>query len=245
MATKKASASAPAKKSGSKLSAAKPKKVYPAYDKLKAYPLTEAVEILQKMPKAKFDESVDIAFNLAVDPKYNDQMVRGVVTLPHGTGKTVRVAVFAKGQAATDTKSAGADVVGAEDLADKINDGFLDFDRVVAAPDCMAIVGRVAKILGPKGLMPNPKLGTVTPNVAKAVKDVKGGMVEFKVEKAGIIHVGVGKRSFSAANLAANIKTLVEAVKAAKPSGAKQNYMVKLSVSATMSPSVRIDLSSI
>ncbi|NBV54119.1 MAG: 50S ribosomal protein L1 [Proteobacteria bacterium] len=245
MATKKSPAAAASKKAGNKLTAAKPKKVIPAYDKLKPYPLAEAVELLQKMPKAKFDESVDVAFNLAVDPKYNDQMVRGVVTLPHGTGKVLRVAVFAKGQAATDAKTAGADVVGAEDLADKINEGFLDFDRVVAAPDCMAIVGRVAKILGPKGLMPNPKLGTVTPNVAKAVKDVKGGMVEFKVEKAGIIHVGVGRRSFSAAHLAANIKTLVDAVKAAKPTGAKQTYMLRLSISSTMSPAVRIDLSSI
>lgn len=245
MATKKSEGKAPAKKAGTKLTAAKPKKVIPAYDRLKAHSLEDAIKLLGTMPAAKFDESVDIALNLGVDPKYNDQMVRGVVTLPHGTGKTVRVAVFAKGQAAEDAKAAGADIVGLDDLVAQIEAGNLNFDRVIATPDCMAVIGKVAKILGPKGLMPNPKLGTVTPNAAKAVKDVKGGLIEFKVEKAGIVHAGVGRRSFGADKLAANVRALVEAVKAAKPSGAKTNYMLKLSISSTMSPAIRIDLSSI
>lgn len=232
------------KKSG-KLTSAKPKKVYPEFDSLKAYGLDEALKLLKSMPAAKFDESVEVALNLGVDPKYNDQMVRGVVALPHGTGKTVRVAVFARGAAADEAKAAGADVVGAEDLVSKIEGGFMEFDRVVATPDTMPVVGRVAKILGPKGMMPNPKLGTVTPNVAKAIKDVKSGMIEFKVEKAGIVHAGVGKRSFSDANLAANIKALVDAVKAAKPSGAKGNYMLRLTISATMTKGVKVDLSSL
>lgn len=228
-----------------KLTSAKPKKVQPAYDKLQAYSLTEAVKLLKSTPNAKFDESVDVALNLGVDPKYNDQMVRGIVALPHGTGKTVRVAVLAKGQAATDAKSAGADVVGDTDLISAIESGKINFDKLIATPDMMATLGKVAKILGPKGMMPNPKLGTVTPNVTKAVKDLKSGLIEFKVEKAGIIHAGVGKKSFSEAHLAANIKALVEAIKAAKPTGAKGNYMLRLSVSATMSPAVKIDLSSL
>lgn len=233
------------KKAGNKLTSAKPKKVYPAFDRLKAYSLDEAVKLLKTMPTAKFDESVEVALNLGVDPKYNDQMVRGTVALPHGTGKTVRVAVFARGAAADEAKAAGADIVGVEDLVSKIEGGFTGFDRVIATPDTMAIVGKVAKILGPKGLMPNPKLGTVTPNVAKAVKDVKSGMIEFKVEKAGIVHAGVGKRSFSEANLAANVKALVDAVKAAKPSGAKGNYMLKLTISGTMTPGIKVDLASL
>ncbi|MBI1308249.1 MAG: 50S ribosomal protein L1 [Proteobacteria bacterium] len=244
MATK-SKAPAKAKKAGTKLTSAKPKKSYPAYDKLKAYSLAEAVKLLKSMPAAKFDESVDVALNLGVDPKYNDQMVRGTVALPHGTGKTVRVAVVAKGQAAADAKAAGADVVGDADLIAAIEAGKIDFDKLVATPDMMAALGKVARVLGPKGLMPNPKLGTVTPNVAKAVKDQKSGLIEFKVEKAGIIQAGVGKRSFDEKHLAANIKALVEAVRAAKPTGATSNYMLKLAISSTMSPAVRVDLSSI
>jgi len=243
MATAKKSA-AP-KKAGNKLTSAKPKKVMPEYNSQQAYALDEALKLLASMPAAKFDESVDVALNLGVDPKYNDQMVRGTVALPHGNGKTVRVAVFTKGQAAEDAKAAGADLVGLEDLIAKVEKGEIDFDRVIATPDCMAQLGKVAKILGPKGLMPNPKLGTVTPNVAKAVKDVKGGMIEFKVEKAGIVHAGVGRRSFSADKLAANVRALVEAVKAAKPSGAKGNYMLRLTLSSTMSPGIKVDLSSL
>jgi len=228
-----------------KLTSAKPKKVYPEFDRLKAYGIEEALKLLSTMPAVKFDESVDVALNLGVDPKYNDQMVRGVVALPHGNGKTVRVAVFAKGAAVEEARAAGADIVGLEDLIAQIEAGNINFDRVIATPDTMAQIGKVARILGPKGLMPNPKLGTVTPNVAKAVKDVKGGMIEFKVEKAGIIHAGVGKRSFDSAKLAANIKALVDAVKAAKPTGAKGVYMLKLSISSSMSPSVRVDLTTL
>ncbi|TKW61815.1 MAG: 50S ribosomal protein L1 [Blastochloris viridis] len=234
-----------ATKKSTKLTSAKPKKVFPEFDRLKAYSLDEALKLLATMPAAKFDESVDVALNLGVDPKYNDQMVRGVVSLPHGNGKTVRVAVFAKGAAADEAKAAGADVVGLEDLIAKVEAGNIDFDRVIATPDCMPQLGKIARILGPKGMMPNPKLGTVTPNVAKAVKDVKGGMIEFKVEKAGIIHAGVGKRSFSADKLSANIKALVDAVKAAKPSGAKSNYMLCMAICATQSPAIKVDLSSL
>ena len=234
-----------ATKKSTKLTSAKPKKVFPEFDRLKAYSLDEALKLLATMPTAKFDESVDVALNLGVDPKYNDQMVRGVVSLPHGNGKTVRVAVFAKGAAADEAKAAGADVVGLEDLIAKVEAGNIDFDRVIATPDCMPQLGKIARILGPKGMMPNPKLGTVTPNVAKAVKDVKGGMIEFKVEKAGIIHAGVGKRSFSADKLSANIKALVDAVKAAKPSGAKSNYMLRLAICATQSPAIKVDLASL
>jgi large subunit ribosomal protein L1 len=232
-------------KTPAKITLSKRVKAMPAYDKLKAYPLAEAVALLQAMPAVKFDESIEIALKLGVDPKYNDQMVRGTVALPHGTGKTLRVAVFAKGQAAEDAKAAGADLVGTDELVAQIEAGTLNFDRVVAAPDCMQIVGKVAKILGPKGLMPNPKLGTVTPNVAKAVKDVKGGLIEFKVEKAGIVQAGVGKRSFAAAKLVANVQALVSAVKAAKPSGAKANYMLKMSISSSMGPGIRVDLAAL
>ena len=234
-----------ATKKSTKLTSAKPKKVFPEFDRLKAYSLEEALKLMASMPAAKFDESVDVALNLGVDPKYNDQMVRGVVSLPHGNGKTVRVAVFAKGAAADDARAAGADIVGLEDLIAQVEKGDINFDRVIATPDCMPMLGKIARILGPKGMMPNPKLGTVTPNVAKAVKDVKGGMIEFKVEKAGIIHAGVGKRSFSADKLAANIKALVDAIKAAKPSGAKGNYMLKLAISATQSPAIKVDLASL
>lgn len=239
MATKKTASKS------NKLTSAKPKKAFPEFDRLKAYSLEDALKLMASMPAAKFDESVDVALNLGVDPKYNDQMVRGVVSLPHGNGKTVRVAVFAKGAAADDARAAGADVVGLEDLIAQVEKGEINFDRVIATPDCMPMLGKIARILGPKGMMPNPKLGTVTPNVAKAVKDVKGGMIEFKVEKAGIIHAGVGKRSFSADKLAANIKALVDAIKAAKPSGAKGNYMLKLAISATQSPAIKVDLASL
>ncbi|PIZ30348.1 MAG: 50S ribosomal protein L1 [Alphaproteobacteria bacterium CG_4_10_14_0_8_um_filter_53_9] len=220
-------------------------KAMPEFDRMKTYDLKEAITLLKSMPKSKFDESVDIAFNLAVDPKYNDQMVRATVLLPHGNGKTVRVAVFAKGDAAEAAKKAGADIVGAEDLVAQVEKGIINFDRVIAAPDCMPLVGRVGKILGPKGMMPNPKLGTVTPNVAKAVQDVKSGMIEFKVEKAGIVHAGVGRLSFDEKKLAENIQALVKAVKDAKPSGAKTNYLQRLAVSSTMGPGIKIDITSV
>jgi len=214
-------------------------------NKEEAMALTDAIKLLKDVSKTKFDETVDVALNLNVDPKHADQMVRGTVGLPHGNGKTVRVAVFAKGDAAADAKKAGADVVGAEDLMEKIQKGFLDFDRVVAAPDCMPLVGQVGKILGPKGLMPNPKLGTVTPNVAKAVTDVKAGLIEFRVEKQGILHAGVGKKSFDDKKLSDNITAFVEAVRSAKPSGVKGTYMEKMTLSSTMGPGIQVDLKSI
>jgi large subunit ribosomal protein L1 len=241
-------ATKPAPKTGKKAGAAtaKPKKVYPTFDNLKTYAIDEALKLLASMPAATFDETVEVAFKLGVDPKYNDQMVRGVVALPHGTGKTVRVAVAAKKQADLDAaKAAGADVVGEADLMAAIEAGNINFDKLIATPDMMPSLGKVARILGPKGLMPNPKLGTVTPNVANAVKALKGGQIEFKVEKAGIIHAGVGKRSFGDKKLAENIKALVAAVKAAKPTGAKTNYMLRMTISATMSKGVKVDLSSV
>jgi large subunit ribosomal protein L1 len=235
----------PTKKTANKPEASA-KKVIPAYDRMKAYTIEEALKLLAEMPKTKFDETVDVALKLGVDPKYNDQMVRGVVALPHGTGKTVRVAVAAKKPSdLADAKAAGADVVGEADLIAAIEAGNINFDKLVATPDMMPALGKVARILGPKGLMPNPKLGTVTPNVAQAVKALKGGQIEFKIEKAGIVHAGVGKRSFGDKKLAENVKALVAAVKAAKPSGAKSNYMLKLSISSTMSPGVKVDLSSV
>jgi large subunit ribosomal protein L1 len=240
-----ATAKKTAAKKTNKLTSAKPKKVYPEFDRLNAYSIDEALKLLASMPAAKFDESIDIALNLGVDPKYNDQMVRGVVSLPHGNGKTVRVAVFAEGAPAEAAKAAGADIVGSDDLIAQVEAGNINFDRVIAHPSFMPKLGKIARILGPKGLMPNPKLGTVTPDLAKAVKDVKGGLIEFKVEKAGIIHAGVGKRSFSADKLVANVRALVEAVKAAKPSGAKGNYMIKLAICSTQSPSIRVDLASL
>lgn len=241
MATKKTSSTSKAAHMG----VAKQTKAMPAVDRVKAYALNDALALLKAAPSAKFDESIEVALNLAVDPKYNDQMVRGTVALPHGNGKTVRVAVLAKGAAADDAKAAGADVVGADDLIAAIGAGTMDFDKLVATPDMMPMLGKVAKVLGPKGLMPNPKLGTVTPNVAKAVKDLKGGLIEFKVEKAGIVHAGVGKKSFDANKLAENIKALVKAVRDAKPTGAKSNYMLKLSISSTMGPGVKVDLTSV
>jgi large subunit ribosomal protein L1 len=195
--------------------------------------------------KAKFDESIEIAINLGVDPRHADQQVRGVVNLPAGTGKDVKVAVFARGPKADEATAAGAEVVGAEDLVEKVQGGFMDFDRVIATPDMMALVGRLGKVLGPRGLMPNPKVGTVTMNVGQAVKDAKGGAVEFRVEKAGIVHAGVGKASFTEEALATNIRALVDALNRAKPSGAKGTYIKKISLSSTMGPGVKVDTGSV
>lgn len=206
------------------------------------YNLTDAVGLVKATKIAKFDESVDVAVLLGVDPKQADQNIRGAVTLPHGTGKTVRVAVFAKGAKAKEAEDAGADVVGAEELASKIEGGFLDFDKVVAAPDMMAVVGRLGKVLGPRGLMPNPKVGTVTVDVAKAVKDLKGGKIEFKVDKTGTVHAPVGRASFSADNLQENLKTLFDAVMRLKPSSAKGQYVRKITLSTTMGPGVKVDV---
>ncbi|MBE7219838.1 MAG: 50S ribosomal protein L1, partial [Caulobacteraceae bacterium] len=189
-----------------------------------AYGVAEAIKLVKANAKAKFDETVEMSVNLGVDPRHADQQVRGVVNLPSGTGKDVKVAVFARGPAAEAATAAGAEVVGAEDLVQRVQEGFMDFDRVIASPDMMALVGRLGKVLGPRGLMPNPKVGTVTPNVAQAVKDAKGGAVEFRVEKAGIVHAGVGKASFTEEALAANVKALVDALNRAKPSGAKGTY---------------------
>jgi large subunit ribosomal protein L1 len=207
----------------------------------KAYTITEAVALVKSNAKAKFDETVEIAVNLGVDPKYADQMVRGVVNLPSGTGKDVRVAVFAKDAKAEEAKEAGADFVGAEDLMEKIQGGFMDFDRVIASPDMMAVVGRLGKVLGPRGLMPNPKVGTVTPNVAQAVKDAKSGSVEFRVEKAGIIHAGIGKASFSEGDIETNVKAFLDALSKARPSGAKGQFIRKIALSSTMGAGVVID----
>jgi len=213
-------------------------------DAAKAYGLTEALGVVKANAKAKFDETVEIAVNLGVDPRHADQQVRGVVNLPSGTGKDVRVAVFAKDKKAEEALAAGAEVVGAEDLVEKIMGGFMDFDRVIASPDMMALVGRLGKVLGPRGLMPNPKVGTVTPNVAQAVKDAKGGAVEFRVEKTGIVHVGVGKVSFTTEALEINVKALVDALIKARPSGAKGMYVKRISLSSTMGPGVKVDTAS-
>ena len=209
----------------------------------KAYGVSDAVALVKANATAKFDETIDIAVNLNVDPKYADQMVRGVCNLPSGTGRDVRVAVFARDAKAEEATAAGADIVGAEDLMEKIQGGFTDFDRVIATPDMMSVVGRLGKVLGPRGLMPNPKVGTVTPNVGEAVKSSKGGAVEFRVEKAGIIHAGVGKASFTQDALEANVKAFLEALQKARPSGAKGTYMKSVTISSTMSPGVTIDAS--
>ena len=210
-------------------------------DRDKFYGVDAAIGIVKANATAKFDETVEIALNLGVDPRHADQMVRGVVTLPAGTGKDVRVAVFARGDNAEKATAAGADVVGAEDLMESMQSGKLDFDRVIATPDMMGIVGRLGKVLGPKGLMPNPKLGTVTPNVAEAVKAAKGGQVEFRVEKAGIVHSGIGKASFSEADLRRNFDAFVDAIVKAKPSGSKGKYVKKIAISSTMGRGVKID----
>ena len=204
----------------------------------------EAVSLIKSNANAKFDETVEIAMVLGVDPRHADQMVRGTVTLPNGTGKTVRVAVFARGDKADEAKAAGADVVGAEDLMEQIQGGNINFDRCIATPDMMGIVGRLGKILGPRNLMPNPRVGTVTPDVAQAVKDAKGGQVQFKAEKAGVVHAGVGKASFDAKALEENVKAFVDAVSKAKPSGAKGTYMKKVSLTSTMGPGVSVDVAS-
>jgi large subunit ribosomal protein L1 len=205
----------------------------------------EAIKLVKANATAKFDETVEIAVNLGVDPRHADQNVRGVVNLPSGTGRDVRVAVIAKDAKAAEATAAGADIVGAEDLVERIQGGFLEFDRVIATPDMMALVGRLGKVLGPRGLMPNPRVGTVTPNVAQAVKDAKGGAIEFRVEKAGIIHAGVGKASFTDDALLANVRALVDALNKAKPSGAKGTYIKRISLSSTMGPGVKIELASL
>ena len=214
-------------------------------DREKAYGLRDAVEVLKSAPATKFDESVDLAVNLGVDPKHADQMVRGGIVLPHGTGKSVRILVFAKGDKEKEAQAAGADHVGADDLAKKIQEGWLDFDRVIATPDMMGVVGRLGRVLGPRGLMPNPKLGTVTMDVGRAVAEQKSGKVEYRVEKAGIVHVSVGRKSFSVEQLVDNATALIDALVRAKPASAKGTYLKKISISTTMGPGVRIDPSSV
>ena len=210
-------------------------------DREKMHGVDEAIALARSGATSKFDETIEVAMNLGVDPRHADQMVRGVVNLPKGTGKTVRVGVFARGAKADEAREAGADVVGAEDLMETIQGGTIDFDRCIATPDMMGIVGRLGKVLGPKGLMPNPKLGTVTMNVAQAVKDAKGGQIEYRVEKAGIIHSGIGKASFPAEDLRANFDALVDAIVRAKPSGAKGKYVRKVAISSTMGAGIKVD----
>jgi large subunit ribosomal protein L1 len=214
-------------------------------DREKAYSLDEAVKLVKERAKAKFDETIEIAMNLGVDPKHADQMVRGVCNLPNGSGRTVRVGVFARGAKAEEAKAAGADVVGAEDLFEIVNGGKVDFDRCIATPDMMPLVGRLGKVLGPRGIMPNPKVGTVTMDITNAVKGAKGGSVEFRVEKAGIVQAGVGKASFGEDKLVENIKAFVDAVNRAKPSGAKGHYINRVAISSTMGPGVKVDLGSL
>ena len=218
------------------------KQAYSTIDRDAFYSLDQAVKLIKSSAKAKFDETIEISMNLGIDPRHADQNVRGVVQLPHGTGKTLRVAVFAKGDKAKLAKDAGADIVGAEDLAEQVQGGTLDFDRCIATPDMMPLVGRLGKVLGPRGLMPNPKLGTVTNDVAEAVKAAKGGQVEFRAEKAGIVHAGVGKASFSEAALIDNVKAFVGAINRAKPNGAKGTYIHRVSLSSTMGPGLKLDI---
>jgi len=210
-----------------------------------AYELDTAVKMIKERATAKFDETIELSMNLGVDPRHADQMVRGMISLPKGTGKSVRVAVFAKGDKVDEATAAGADLVGGDDLAEQIQKGVIDFDRCIATPDMMAVVGKLGKILGPRGMMPNPKLGSVTQDVGEAVRAAKGGQVEFKVEKAGVIHAGVGKASFSEQDLAENISALIDAVNKAKPSGAKGIYIKKVSLSSTMGPGVKLDVNSV
>ena len=219
------------------------RKAYEGIDRATAYPLGEAVKLIRARASAKFDETVEIAMNLNLDPRKQDQNLRGTVMLPHGTGKTVRVAVFARGERAKEATDAGADLVGAEDLAEKVQAGQIEFDRVIATPDLMAVVGRLGKILGPRGLMPNPRLGTVTQNVADAVEAAKGGQVEFRAEKAGLVHAGVGKASFTDAALADNVRAFVGAITRGRPSGVRGTYIMKVSLSSTMGPAVKLELS--
>jgi large subunit ribosomal protein L1 len=214
-------------------------------DREAIHPLPEAIKLVKANAKAKFDETVEVAINLGVDPRHADQNVRGVVTLPSGTGRAMRVAVIAKDAKAEEATAAGADIVGAEELVERIQGGFMDFDRVIATPDMMALVGRLGKVLGPRGLMPNPRVGTVTPNVAQAVKDAKGGAIEFRVEKAGIVHAGVGKASFTEDALEANVRALIDALNKAKPSGAKGTYIERISLSSTMGPGFKVEPASL
>lgn len=218
---------------------------YASFDRAKAYALPDAIELVKQNAKAKFDETVEMTMNLGIDPRHADQMVRGLVNLPNGTGKTVRVGVFARGAKAEEATAAGADVVGAEDLAEKIQAGQIEFDRCIATPDMMALVGRLGKVLGPRGLMPNPRLGTVTMDVKGAVQAAKGGQVEFRAEKAGIIHAGIGKASFPPDKLLENARALADAIIKAKPSGAKGNYLQKAAVSSTMGPGIRVDITTL
>ena len=220
------------------------KAVYANIDRLAAYPLDQAVKLVKEHASRKFDETIEIAMNLGIDPRHSDQNLRGVVTLPSGTGKSVRVAVFAKGEKADQAKAAGADLIGAEDLAEQIQAGKMDFERCIATPDMMPLVGRLGRVLGPRGLMPNPKLGTVTNDLTAAIQAAKGGQVEFRAEKAGIVHAGVGKASFSAKALTENIRAFFGAIVRAKPSGAKGTYIKRVSLSSTMGPGVRVDLAS-
>lgn len=221
------------------------KAIYAGLDREKSYGLEDAVKLVKANAKAKFDETIEIAMNLGIDPRHADQMVRGVVGLPNGTGKTVRIGVFARGAKAEEAKAAGADVVGADDLAALVQEGKIEFDRCIATPDMMALVGRLGKILGPRGLMPNPKLGTVTMDVRGAVTAAKAGQVEFRAEKAGIVHAGIGKASFEADALLANARAFVEAIQRAKPTGAKGTYVRKVSLSSSMGPGVRVDIGSL
>jgi large subunit ribosomal protein L1 len=212
---------------------------------MKLYPVDEAVKLVKERAKAKFDETIEVAMNLGVDPRQTDQNVRGVVNLPNGSGRSARVAVFAKGAKAEEAKKAGADIVGAEDLAEKVSAGQIDFDRCIATPDMMPLVGRLGKVLGPRGLMPNPKVGTVTNDLPAAIKAQKGGAVEFRVEKAGIVQAGIGKASFTAEQLAQNIRALADAVAKSKPSGVKGTFIKKVAISSTMGPGVRVEPSSL
>jgi large subunit ribosomal protein L1 len=221
------------------------KKISEGIDGNKAYAVEEAVKLVKARAVAKFDETIELAINLGVDPRHADQMVRGVVALPNGTGRSLRVAVFAKGAKAEEAKKAGADIVGAEDLAESIGKGEVNFDRCIATPDMMGIVGRLGKVLGPRGLMPNPKVGTVTMDVVQAIKDAKGGAVEYRVEKAGVVQAGVGKASFTEDAIVQNVKTFVDSVMKARPTGAKGTYMKKISISSTMGPGVKIALGSV
>ena len=214
-------------------------------DREKLYPLPEAVKLVKERAKAKFDETIEVAMNLGIDPRHADQMVRGVVNLPNGSGRSVRVAVFARGAKADEAKAAGADVIGAEDLVEKVQGGNIDFDRVVATPDLMPLVGRLGKVLGPRGLMPNPKTGTVTTDLVKAIQEIKAGKVEFRAEKAGIIQAGVGKASFSAEKLVENIRAFADAVQKSRPAGAKGHFINRVAISSTMGPGVKVEPTSL
>lgn len=221
------------------------KAVREGYDREQHYDLAEAVRLVKAGATAKFDETIEVALGLGVDPRHADQMVRGVITLPRGTGRTLQVAVFAKGDKAAEAEQAGADLVGSEDLVKRVQAGEIDFDRYIATPDMMPLVGKLGKILGPRGLMPNPKLGTVTNEIGKAVKDAKGGQLQYRVEKAGIVHAGIGKAAFSEEALIENVKAIVDAIYGAKPSGVKGTYLKKLSLSSTMGPGVKVNVASI